>query len=289
MKIFKLYYELCRVTVSLFATCSAAVGFLVAPAPHAGNILFPVIGVFLLACGASALNQYQEQDIDGRMERTRRRPLPSGKITRVHALAVSITLLTSGLLIISRGCSKALILGLAAVLWYNGVYTRLKRITAFAAVPGALVGIAPPAIGWIAGGGGAHDPGLFALCAVMFIWQIPHFWLLILSRGDDYEKAGLPALTHVFSARQLARITFVWMLSLAIAGLALPLYGVAKSPVVSFAMVSAAVILTAQGARVLVSGTPAHAAPSAFRGINAYMSFLLLLVSLDPLLSGAVR
>src|SRR5512143_85114 len=81
MSFLKPYFMLCRVNISLFAACSTATGFFLAPGPRAAGVISPFLAVFFLACGASALNQFQEHDIDSRMERTRGRPVPSGIVS----------------------------------------------------------------------------------------------------------------------------------------------------------------------------------------------------------------
>ena len=200
MSSLKSYLTLFRATISIFAAASAATGYFLAPHRQITGV-FPVAGaVFLLACGASALNQYQERYIDARMERTRTRPLPSGSITASHALSLSCALVLAGLASLAYACgTKAALLGLFALLWYNGIYTHLKKRTAFAAVPGAVVGMVPPAIGWVSAGGALLDPRLAAICFLFFLWQVPHFWLLLLIHGEEYEQAGLPSLTGVMS------------------------------------------------------------------------------------------
>jgi heme o synthase len=284
MKTLRSYRELCKIYISLFAACSAATGFiLVSSSPK--SIIAPVIGVFLLACGSSALNQYQERDIDARMERTRHRPVPSGDVTARHAMTVSLILITAGLffLIYSVGI-VAFGLGLGAVLWYNGVYTFLKRKTAFAAVPGALVGSIPPAIGWASAGGKLFDPMLLAFCALFFLWQVPHFWLLILRHGKEYEEAGLPSLTGLLSRAQISRITFAWIAATAVAGLSLPLYRVVNAPFACFALLPVALWLIGDSTRLFRTKTQETAYPSAFRRMNGYIFFIMVLISVDRLL-----
>ncbi len=212
-----------RITVATTVTTGA--GYILAAGEMRGEIIFPLLGTFLLASGSSALNQCQEVEIDARMPRTRNRPLPAGRISLSAALFFSILLILFGLYFLAsveRNTLLLLGLGAFAVFWYNGVYVYLKRFTAFAAVPGALVGALPPMIGWVAAGGELGDPLILLLAAFFFIWQIPHFWLLLLMQGDEYEAAGLPTLTAVFSPGQLFRITFMWVLATAVAGIVLP-------------------------------------------------------------------
>jgi protoheme IX farnesyltransferase len=127
MPTLKPYLTLCRAYISLFAACSAATGFFLAPYNQIAGVLNPAAAVFLLACGASALNQYQERIIDANMERTRRRPIPSGAIASAQALFISLLLILSGLALLAYdGGVRVAAPGLAAVVWYNGVYTPLK-------------------------------------------------------------------------------------------------------------------------------------------------------------------
>lgn len=283
MKSLKSYFELCKASISLFAAGSAATGFILASSSPKSMIV-PVIGVFLLACGSSALNQYQDRDIDTRMERTRHRPVPSGDIIAGHAITVSLILITAGLFFLIYGIGMvAFGLGLGAVLWYNGVYTFLKKKTAFAAVPGALVGSIPPAIGWISGGGDLFSPRLLALCLLFFLWQVPHFWLLILRHGKEYEDAGLPSLSRLLSRSQISRITFTWIFATAAASLALPLYGMGNFGTTYFFLVLAAVWLIVNGANHLRAKS-AERSFIAFRKINVYIGIVMLLLSLDRLL-----
>ncbi len=276
------YLTLCRVYISLFAACSAATGFFLAPHARLINLFCTAAAVFLLASGASAFNQFQEQDIDGKMKRTRQRPLPSGAITPRQALSLSLALLVSGQILLAHaGGATAVVLGLAALLWYNGVYTYLKKVTAFASVPGAVVGMIPPAIGWVCAGGALFDARLEGICFLFFLWQVPHFWLLVLKHGEEYEQAGLPSLTRVMRKEQIARITFVWITAAAIASLALPLYGSIKSPFVYFSFAPLAAWLI-WNERSLTGKHPfLPPSPALFRRINIYLVLIMSLTALD--------
>ncbi|MGE5843513.1 MAG: protoheme IX farnesyltransferase, partial [Syntrophaceae bacterium] len=227
----RIYLCLCKARISLFSSLSAAMGFILAADPAWETFPALLAGVFLLACGACALNQYQERDADARMARTTKRPIPSGKIRPAHALGVALLLILSGEgLLLFTGTAAVPLLGIAAVLWYNVLYTGLKRVSAFAVVPGALVGAIPPAMGWSAGGGSLADPSLAALVFFFFMWQVPHFCLHLLTYGREYTEAGLPSLTDVFRAEQLERLTFQWVSATAVSALLLGLSGLLQSP-----------------------------------------------------------
>jgi protoheme IX farnesyltransferase len=285
MKTIISYLVLCRLTISLFATCSALTGYLLAGSVPAVTIAFLAAGVFLLACGASALNQFQERDLDAMMERTRLRPLPAGTMTSAHVLVVSITLIFAGLLLLGALGWTSVTFGSFAIVWYNGLYTRLKRTTAFAAVPGALVGALPPVMGWSAGGGNLADPRVFALAMLFFLWQIPHFWLLLLRNAAQYEKAGLPTLTSIIPWKFLARITLLWIAAAAVASLAMPLFGIVRSPYAYAPLVILAIWVSGSGLGIIKENTAAAALLPAFRRINIFILLFMLLAVFDSFLS----
>ncbi len=280
----KPYLALCRVWISFFAACSTATGFFLGPYQRTMDVLMPAAAVFLLACGASALNQYQERHIDEKMERTQKRPLPSGTVTPIFALIVSALMIIGGLsLAASAGWISAL-LGLSAVLWYNGIYTGLKRVTAFAAIPGAAVGMIPPAIGWIAAGGGILDPKITGICFLFFLWQVPHFWLLILKHGEEYERAGLPSLTKVMSKKQLSRITSAWITASAVASLALPLYGPGRTAPIYYLLVALALWLIWSGKPLTKDASFPQLPSLLFKKINIYLFITMSLLTMESIL-----
>lgn len=278
--------NLTKFKISLLATFTTATGYILCTGRVTTQILTPVAGILLLACGSSALNHYQENRIDARMERTWARPIPAGKVTPLLVLILSFLLILTGSLILLYGANPtALALGNFAVFWYNGVYTRLKQKTAFAVFPGSLVGAIPPAVGWVAAEGSLFDPRIIALCFFFFLWQVPHFWLLLLLYGIQYEKAGLPSLTRIFTRVQLIRITYIWIIATAVASLFLPLFGVTQSPFTTVSLLIGAIGLVWCATKFLIlQGSNASFSP-VFRVINLFALLVMLLLSLDSLLS----
>jgi heme o synthase len=234
---------LSKVRISLPVTATTFTGFIV----YSGNLttgLIPLLtGVFLLASGSSALNHYQEQNTDMVMERTRNRPLPRKLVTPGFVLLFSFILLASGSLILFQAFRPAVVLlGLFNVFWYNAVYTNLKKITAFAVIPGSVTGGIPPMIGWVAAGGYWLDTSILLLFLFFVIGQIPHFWLLLLKYGKQYEKAGLPSLTSFFSDRQISRISVAWIAATLAASGLLPAYGLIGNPVSLYVYIAIAIL-----------------------------------------------
>jgi len=278
--------EMGKVRISSLATITMIAGYILARGEVTGSLLVVTLGVFLLAFGSSGLNQIQERDVDAAMDRTRGRPLPSRRASLTCAVAVSVGCLVSGALVVLAGSNvTAMALGLAAAGWYNGVYTPLKRVTAFAAVPGGVVGAIPPVIGWVAGGGWVFDARILAVAFFFFMWQVPHFWLLLLfSCGEDYEKAGLPSMTRTFSLDQISRITFMWIVGTALACLSIPLFGIIDQPWVSGGFLAAGVWIVWRSARILLASGGAMGFRNAFTHINGYACVVISLLSLGGLL-----
>jgi heme o synthase len=279
------YHELCRLSVALLATFSATVGYLLS-APLIDVSIIPVmLGVLLLCCGALSLNQYQERGLDVLMERTRMRPIPSGRIAPANALAFSLVLFLLGfslLLPTTRGEGVAG-LGACALFWYNGVYTPLKRKSAFAAVPGALIGAVPPAMGWLAGGGALQDPKLLALCFFFFLWQVPHSWLFLTAYEGDYKRAGIPTVTGTFPAVQLRRIIVTWIVATTVSCLFLSTRGLVQHFSMNCALLVFSLWFAVQAMAPLFRSGTLYPSLSVFRRANYYLLTVLLLLSADKI------
>jgi len=184
------------------------------------NFFFTFLGVGALALGSGALNQIQEHEEDARMERTQSRPIPSGRISLSAAWAVSILLFAAGIFLLSLISIPVLVLGIAAVVSYNGLYTLWwKRRFAFAAVPGAIPGSLPVLIGFQAAVADLHDLRGYYLFAILFFWQMPHFWVLALKYSNDYDKGGFPTLPVAKGAEVTRFQITLWCLAYSALGL----------------------------------------------------------------------
>lgn len=274
--------DLTKFHISLLAALSAGAGFILAREGGAEEVAGTALGVLLLSCGSCALNQYQERETDGRMERTRGRPLPAGKMAPSLAFlaASALILLGSSVLFLAAG-GMVCALGLFTAGWYNGLYLYLKRRTTWAVLPGALIGAIPPAMGWMAGGGRLGDPRLMVVCLFLFLWQVPHFWLLLLERSGDYERAGLPSLTQRLTVDQLKRITFIWILCTAASCLWIPLFLALNFPLTLLLLLGATLWLLWRAAGFFRSSRSGREMRYAFLRLNLYVWGVLLLLSLD--------
>ena len=147
------YLELGKIKIMIPVSLTGFTGFFIYNPVLTFRILLVSLGILLLGVSASILNQLQEADPDSRMERTQYRPIPSQRIKPQQALIFLLCNLIAGIILIySAGNLTAVIIGLIAIGWYNGIYTYAKKITAFAVFPGAVTGALPPLIGWVAAG-----------------------------------------------------------------------------------------------------------------------------------------
>lgn len=193
-------YELTKPRLTLMVVLTAAMGVWLAGVssgfPSAVTALAGVLGTLLLASGAAALNMWWEADLDARMERTANRPIPSGRMAPTAALLFAFTLLLVGAVILTVWVNlTTLALGLLTVFFYVVVYTPLKTVTPLATLLGAVPGALPPAMGWttVTGELGA---GAAALFAILFFWQLPHFYAIAFMYRNDYREAGFAMLSN---------------------------------------------------------------------------------------------
>lgn len=280
----KILLEVTKLRITIFVTITTMFGYIAAVNTIDAGIILPTIGILLLACGSAALNHYQERKTDAMMDRTKNRPIPSGKISASSVLKISLALVAVGsiLLLIGSGV-VALSFGLLNLIWYNGVYTPLKKISPLAIIPGSLVGAIPPIVGWVAGGGYIFDPQIILISFFFFIWQIPHFWLLLMILDKDYQKAGFPTLTEIFNRQQLGRITFIWIIATGVTGLLIPLFQISHNEFINYSLLIAAFWLAFKSINLLQQTQEVTAFRFAFRSINYFALFVVLVVSIDKL------
>lgn len=238
------WLELSKLKIMIPVSLTGFTGYFAFNPHFTSRIFLLSIGILFMAVSASVLNQIQESDLDRKMSRTKNRPLPSGRISISQAFIFFLLILIAGLLIIYfSGSFKAAIIALFTLAWYNGIYTYSKRITAFAVVPGAITGALPPLIGWAAAGGGVWDKPIVFIEFLFFIGQIPHFWLLILKYGEEYQLAGMPSLTTVFNRAQIKRLTFTWVVSSVVAALFLCYFEIIRSTIIIVILILVSVFI----------------------------------------------
>lgn len=211
------FVELTKPRIAFMLVLTAAAGFYVAAKQGFDLVLFvnSMISIALLAFGVATLNQYIERDLDGLMERTRTRPLPSGRLSPRQALVFGTVLCISAELYLFLAVNTLTgILGLTVIIGYVFLYTPLKTVTTISTAIGAIPGAMPPLMGWTAASGEISLSSWF-LFATLFLWQFPHFLAIAWMYRDQYKKAGIRMLPVIeedgkYTARQI--VVFAVML-----------------------------------------------------------------------------
>ena len=191
-------FELVKARLTLLVLLTTAVGFyLGAEGPiNWSALLQTVLGTAAAAAGAAALNQWWEHKLDALMQRTRLRPVPSGRMRPIEALVIGAILSIFGVTYLAFVCN-ALSAALAAItiIIYIFAYTPLKLVSTFNTALGAVPGALPPMIGWAAARG-TLDAGSWMLFAILFFWQLPHFFAIAWMYRDDYARAGFQMISN---------------------------------------------------------------------------------------------
>lgn len=221
------YRELTKPRLSMLAALSAVAGFFCAPPETAwtGTGLAALsVGTAFAAGACGALNQWMERHPDGQMQRTAQRPLPKGELTPRAALAFGLVLLVAALVILARWTNPtALVLTIATVITYLFLYTPLKTRTHWCTVAGSLPGALPVLIGSATrSSDGTPDAMGWALFAILFCWQIPHFMGLAVLWRDDYARGGFRMATVVDPSGETAASQSTFFLVLLLVASAVP-------------------------------------------------------------------
>ncbi len=217
------FVQLLKPRVMSLVIFTALVGLVVAPVHLPPVASFTAILFIALGAGASgALNMWWDADIDAKMRRTMKRPVPSGRIQPGEALGLGMALSVASVLMLALA-SNLVAAGLLAftIFFYVAIYSVwLKRLTPQNIVIGGAAGAFPPMIGWAAMTGGVSVES-FLMFALIFMWTPPHFWALALFMKDDYSNAGVPMLTVTHGRKSTRRHVMVYTVLLAPVALAL--------------------------------------------------------------------
>jgi protoheme IX farnesyltransferase len=218
--LFKAYSDLTKFGIVVFALLSGMAGYSTSFAIESvfswAHLLTTMMGLYALSSGSLALNQIQECEIDKKMPRTASRPIASGKISPRTASIISVSLLVTGFVLLYLASVAAFVVGVISVILYNGIYTIYLKQWRFGAVPGAIPGALPVTIGYAANDMNVFTRDSIYLFLIMFLWQIPHFWVLAIKYKEDYQKGGIPVLPvasgNEFTLFQIGIYTFLYVL-----------------------------------------------------------------------------
>jgi protoheme IX farnesyltransferase len=276
------------VVLLIFTTVTAMIVAAQGQAIPFVTLVATIIGGALAAAGASALNQYIDRDLDGRMTRTRNRPIPSGRIPPINALFFGLGLVASAVLMLGLAVNwLSALLALIGALYYVVVYTLLlKRNTVLNILIGGGAGAMPVLVGWAAVTG-TLAPEAFILFAIIFYWTPPHSWALALLVNSDYERANVPMMP-VARGEEAARVQIL-LYSIQLAALTLlpvPLR------MLGFVYLAAAIVLGTgllhESIRLLQRKTGA-AARRMYKYSTFYLALLFLAMIVDTALTVGLR
>lgn len=277
--------RLSKVRITVAVSFTVITGYVLANGHFDSGIVAVTLGIFLLACGSSVINHIQEAQTDAIMSRTSQRPLPEGEVSRLFAIILAGTEIVAGSAILVYFVNvQALALGWFAMIWYNLVYTNLKKVTAHAVIPGSLIGAIPPLAGWVAAGGSLYDVRAWSMALFFFVWQVPHFYLLVVKYGSQYEKAGLPALTSYYNTFLLRMMIFLWIVTTSFSALLLYNFHVVRSTVAGIAIAIASLGLIVVFLIPLVSRKKEFIPFRYFMRINYYVLIIIIILNFDHLL-----
>jgi heme o synthase len=280
------YYTLTKPSIILLLLVTTVPAMFLAAGgwPGTAAVLATLLGGMMAAGGAGAVNMYVDRDIDAVMLRTRRRPIPAGRVSARSALIFGLVLgIGAGPWLWLTVNATAALLAVGAFLFYVVAYSLyLKRNTVHNTVIGGVAGAAPPLIGWAAVTGTVTLEGLL-LFFIVFFWQPPHFWALALRLAEDYRRAGIPMMPVVLGPRETKRQTVLYavltfMVTLifgAVATLSWPYFAVAVLGGAGFVW-TAVVLARGQG----LEGTVGM-----FRYSTMYLGALFLAMVVDVAIS----
>jgi protoheme IX farnesyltransferase len=212
LKTLAIFADLIKYKLSLAVVLSAVTGFFLYHNTLDYHLFILAVGIFFLASGAAALNQFTERVPDSLMERTKNRPIPSKNISEVMALSISSILIFLGCLLLFFNGLTPMILGISNLILYNLLYTYFKKRSIFSIIPGALVGALPPLIGFTSAGGTILNHEILCFSAFMFFWQLPHFWLIIIKYGKEYNAAGFATISNYLNESQIRYLVLLWVI-----------------------------------------------------------------------------
>lgn len=249
-------WQLAKVPLCLLIGCSTAFGAVLSPHSSLHSACVLGFGVMFVAMSGATLNSLQERDVDRALKRTASRPLITNRVTPQFAIYQSVILVVTGLLLLGSTDAAPEIVSVLAVLslaMYNCLYTWLKQKTVLAIIPGAVCGAMPPVIGWTGAGGPLQSYMAFLLFTLLFLWQVPHFCLILLCHKDDYLTAQQPTLIHLFKERGVRRLSAVWICGLALVMMLFPFAVEMRNVWLNMLVIANALVLAGVSSSMLLS------------------------------------
>lgn len=242
-----------------------------------------LVGGFMAAGGSGAINQYIDRSDDHLMQRTQKRPIPSGRLTPGEGLAYGVAMsLASFFIMVAFVNLLAAMLTLAGIIYYVLLYSVfLKKTTVQNIVIGGGAGAIPPLVGWAAATGSLNIPSLF-LFAIVFMWTPPHFWALAIVRSKDYARAGVPMLPVVRGNAETRKQILIYTVELVALTLLIPIFGLGGGIYFFLAVLLGFWLLAAAWKVWKVEGN--KVAWKMYRYSSMYLAFIFAALMVDALL-----
>ena len=213
------FFELTKARLAISVVFSSLAGYLIAANSYDFSIIILlVVGGYCMVGASNSFNQIIEKDLDALMDRTRNRPIPTGRVSVSVAFVISVLLTLTGIVILYKINPKTALFGAISIFIYTCLYTPLKTVTPLSVFVGAFPGAIPFMLGWVAA---TNNFGIEAgaLFTIQFFWQFPHFWALGWMLDEDYKKAGISMLPTKKKDKATALQTVlytIWMIMISI-------------------------------------------------------------------------
>jgi heme o synthase len=278
--------SLAKPLVTLGVTFTAFAGYIInANEIDFLNLLFLLLGVLFLSSSAATFNHIVERRYDALMERTKGRPIASGRLSVKEGTIVGFIFLFSGLFFLLTFINiTCALLGLFNLIWYIFVYTPFKRISVWAVFVGSITGVIPFFMGVIAVSNSIFVPINIFVGSFLLMWQIPHFILLAYKYSNDYQKAGLASILTLVPASVVIKIYYVWMIACCMITLSFPLFGYLHHEFTEWIIISIALAVTTMIAFDLIRNKQGINYKRSFMVTNLMQVLLMLLLIIDKVL-----
>ncbi|WP_073614780.1 UbiA family prenyltransferase [Desulfopila aestuarii] len=266
-------WQLAKVPLCFLIGCSTSFGAALVSNSSLLSILILGLGVLMVAMSGATVNSLQERDIDRQFKRTASRPLVRKTVSGTFAILQSVILFTFGLLLLgTTDAAPKIVVSLVilSLLIYNCLYTQLKQKTVMAIIPGAICGALPPVIGWVGGGGALFSYVALLLFVMLFLWQVPHFCLVLLLHKEDYLKVEQPNFIRMFAERGVRHLSTVWICGLALVMMLFALSTAAISIWQIFLVIVNALVLAGVSSYLLLSQLPVS-----YRNLFIFLNIML--------------
>jgi heme o synthase len=278
------HIKLTKPLVSLAISFTTFVGFVMASREVCSNLYYATLGVLLMGMGASALNQVIERKTDALMERTKNRPVASGRVSVPAAVLIGTLLLLVGFVMLFAINAWGALLGLFNALWYLFIYTPLKRISVWALLAGTITGAIPLVIGFIATNTEQALGKALFLSLFLVLWQVAHFLLLVNRYGKEYEKAGLASLSRNWNSSTIVRVTLIWIVASGISISLIPFFGVTNTMLMGNLLFTLSAVTVLFALLLLMVNSEMYNDRWALLLVNLTQVILMVIIVIDALL-----